>query len=183
MKKPTTLTDEEKRVIKALLAEGMRNQDIHAFINYGRTPTVNFGRIAGVKKNDKIAPASGEEVAFFRRKKNSFDPVTGLNLYGQERLIRSREAMILAVTIFNSGSYRFKTEVFAVLANIAWTYLLHEHYERHGTSPYNVHGTTFALSYMLSRTDCPVTKGIKNNLLALKMIRDDVEHKTLGRSD
>ena len=183
MKKPTTLTDEEKRVIKALLAEGMRNQDIHAFINYGRTPTVNFGRIAGVKKNDKIAPASGEEVAFFRRKKNSFDPVTGLNLYGQERLIRSREAMILAVTIFNSGSYRFKTEVFAVLANIAWTYLLHEHYERHGTSPYNVHGTTFALSYMLSRTDCPVAKGIKNNLLALKMIRDDVEHKTLGRSD
>ena len=91
--------------------------------------------------------------------------------------------MILAVTIFNSGSYRFKTEVFAVLANIAWTYLLHEHYERKGISPYNADGTTFALSYMLSRTDCPITKGIKNNLLALKTIRDDVEHKSLGRSD
>ena len=90
MKKPTALTDEERRVIKALLAEGMRNQDIHALINYGRTPTVNFGRIAGVKKNDKIALASAEEVAFFRRKKNSFDPVTGLNLYGDERLIVAR---------------------------------------------------------------------------------------------
>jgi hypothetical protein len=36
---------------------------------------------------------------------------------------------------------------------------------------------------MLSRQDSPVSKGIKNNLLAIKAIRDDVEHKTLGRSD
>jgi hypothetical protein len=72
VKKATTLTDEEKRVAKALLAAGMRNQDIHALINYERPVTVNFGRIAGVKKNDKIVPASPEEVAFFRRKKHSF---------------------------------------------------------------------------------------------------------------
>ena len=128
-------------------------------------------------------PASLEEVAFFRRKKHSFDPITGLNLYGDERLIRAREAMILAVTIFNSGSYRFKTEVFAVLANIAWTYLLHEHYERKGIKPLNTDGSTFALSHMLSRQDCPLSKGIRNNLASLKTIRDDVEHKTLGRSD
>src|SRR6185295_20198536 len=124
-------------------------------------------------------PASPEEVAFFRRKKHSFDPVTGLNLYVDERLIRAREAMILAVMIFNSGNYRFKTEVFAVLANIAWTYLLHEHYERQGVPPFNADGTTFALSYMLSRQDAPLSKGIRNNLIALKTIRDDVEHKML----
>lgn len=183
MKKPTALTDEEKRVVKALLADGMRNQDIHALINYERSATVNFGRIAGVKTNPNIAPASKEEVAFFRRKKHSFDPVTGLSLYGDERVIRAREAMILAVTIFNSGIYRFKTEIFAVLANIAWTYLLHEHYARNGIQPLNKDGTSFALSFMLSRTDCPLSKGIKNNLVALKAIRDDVEHKTLGRSD
>jgi hypothetical protein len=53
--------------------------------------------------------------------------------------------MLLAVTIFNSGNYRFKTEVFAVLANIAWTYLLHEHYERSQIPPLNADGTTFAL--------------------------------------
>jgi Protein of unknown function (DUF3644) len=73
--------------------------------------------------------------------------------------------------------------VFAVLANIAWTYLLHEHYERKGIPPLNADGTTFALSHMLSRQDCLLSKGIKNNLLSLKAIRDDVEHKTLGRSD
>jgi hypothetical protein len=183
MKKPTALTDQEKRVVKALLAEGKRNQDIHALINYERSATVNFGRIAGVRKNEKIVPASSEEVTFFRRKKHSFDPVTGLNLYKDERLIRAREAMILAVMIFNNGSYRFKTEVFAVLANIAWTYLLHEHYERKGIPPRNTDGTTFALSHMLSREDCLLSKGIKNNLLSLKTIRDDVEHKMLGRSD
>jgi hypothetical protein len=36
VKKPTALSDEEKRVVKALLADGMRNQDIHALINYER---------------------------------------------------------------------------------------------------------------------------------------------------
>ena len=183
MKKPTALSDEEKRVVKALLAQGMRNQDIHALINHERLTTVNFGRIAGVKKNDKIVPATSEEVAFFRRKKRSFDPVTGLNLYDDERLIRSREAMILAVTIFNGGSFRFKTEVFAVLANIAWTYLLHEYFERKDISTLNKDGTTFALSQMLLRSDCPLSKGMKNNLKSLKIIRDDVEHKILGRSD
>ena len=177
------LTDEEKRVVKALLNEGMRNQDIHALINYERAKTINFGRIAGIKKSGSVEPASAEEVAFFRRKKHSFDPVTGLNLYGDERLIRAREAMILAVSIFNSGSYRFKAEVFTVLANIAWTYLLHERYERCGVKPLHSDGTSFALSYMLSRPDCPVSKGIKNNLLSIKKIRDDVEHKLLGRSD
>jgi Domain of unknown function (DUF3644) len=181
--KNTSLTDEEKRVVKAMLAAGERNQDIHALINYERAHTINFGRIAGIKKNASIQPASAEEVAFFKRKKRSYDPFTGLNLYSDERLIRAREAMVLAVTIFNSGMYKFKTEVFAVLANIAWTYLMHEFYARRGVSIFNSDGTTFALSNMLSRQDCPLSKGIKNNLLSLKTIRDEVEHKLLGRSD
>jgi hypothetical protein len=183
MAKPTALTDEEKRIIKALIADGMRNQDIHTLVNYERKATINFGRIAGVKKDASISPASAEEIAFFKRKKRSFDPITGLNLYVDERLIRAREAMVLAITIFNSGTYRFKTEVFAVLANIAWTYLLHEYYERLNLPPLNSNGTTFALSQMLARTDCPLSKGMKTNLLSLKTIRDDVEHKMLGRSD
>lgn len=46
-----------------------------------------------------------------------------------------------------------------------------------------IDGSTFALSNMLSRSDCFLSKGIKNNLASLKKIRDDVEHKILGRSD
>ncbi|TYO61027.1 hypothetical protein FXV83_40450 [Bradyrhizobium hipponense] len=183
MKKPTALSIEEKRVIKSLISEGMRNQDILTLINYEREATINFGRITGIKKDPAVAPASTEETAYFKRKKRSFDPITGLNFYEDERLIRAREAMVLAVTIFNGASYKFKTEVFAVLANIAWTYLLHEYYHRADIPPNNTDGSTFALSYMLSRADCPLSKGIRKNLTSLKTIRDVVEHKMLGRSD
>lgn len=183
MAKAQGLSAEEKRVIKALLAKGEKNQDIHALINFGRETSVNFGRITTVKKDASIIAATDAEVEGFRKRKESFDPVTRLNLYEDERLIRSREAMILAVSIFNSSSYHFKTGIFAMMANIAWTYLLHEYYDRKWVSILNADGTTFGLSHMLTRTDCPVSKGIKNNLWAIKEIRDGVEHRLMGRSD
>lgn len=183
MKRPTTLTDEEKKIIKLLLNKGVRNQDIHALINYERKATINFGRISGVRQNKDINPATEDELRHFKKRKISFDPITKLNIYDNERLIRAREAMILAVNIFNSGTYKFKTEVFSVLANIAWTYILHEFYIRKNVNIHNIDGTTFSLSFMLSRKDCPLSKGIKNNLLSIKTIRDQVEHKLLGRSD
>ncbi|MGO8103320.1 DUF3644 domain-containing protein [Rhizobium leguminosarum] len=183
MFKASALTDEEKSIIKALLMKGWRNQDVHALINYERGATINFGRISGVKKAS-IVPATDEIINAYQRRKRSFDPITGLNPYYNERLVRAREAMILAVTIFNNGAYGFKTEVFAVLANIAWTYLMHDYYERlRGIPILNADGTTFALSHMLFRTDCPLSKGVKQNLDALKLIRDEVEHKVFGRSD
>ncbi len=122
------LTSDEKRIVKALLAQGMHNQDIQALVNIGRDATINSARITGVKHDDYIKPATIDEVEFYKKRKRSFDWHTGLNLYDNERLIRAREAMILAVQVFNSPSCCFKTEIFAVLANIAWTYLLHAHY-------------------------------------------------------
>ena len=119
-----SLTELERRVVKALFAKNWRNQDIHAWVNAGRSPTVNFARIAFVKKNAAQAVATEEEVAFFLKHRKARDPQTGLNPYDDEKLIRSREAMILAVQIFNSPAMKFKTEVFCVLANVAWTYLM-----------------------------------------------------------
>mgnify|MGYP001333087490 CR=1 FL=1 len=98
------------------------------------------------------------------RKEAAIDPKTGLNLYDDERLVRAREAMILAVQTFNSPGVNFKTEVFSVLANIAWTYLLHQHYERTKVSIYNSDGQSLSLTAMLERPDCPVSEGTKNNL-------------------
>ena len=114
-KKEGGLSNEEKRIVKALLSEGWRNQDIQALVNIGRGATINGARITGVKKDGSIKPASAEEVDFYRKRKESYDWNTGLNLYDDERLIRSREAMILAVHVFNSPSCLFKTEIFAVL--------------------------------------------------------------------
>jgi uncharacterized protein DUF3644 len=177
------LNVEEKRIVKALLAEGMRNQDIQALVNTGRNATINSARITGVKHDQNIKPAGEDEVLFYKKKKRSYDWHTGLNLYDDERLIRAREAMILAVDTFNSPSCCFKTEIFAVLANISWTYLLHAYYERKGVKIVGSDNRSLLLSQMLARHDCPLSKGAKNNLATMKGIRDEVEHLILGRTD
>lgn len=177
------LNREEKRIVKALIVKGRRNQDIQALINVGRSATVNSARITEVKKNAGQAAATDAELAAFENKKQTFDASTGLNLYDHERLIRAREAMILAVQVFNNPGLKFKAENFAVLAQIAWTYLLHEHYIRANVEIYGTDGRSFLLGQMLGRPDCPLPKGVANNLRALKIIRDDVEHKILGPHD
>ena len=177
------LTGEEKHIVKGLLQAGERNQDIQALVNTGRSATINSGRITEVKQDDTIAPASAEELEYYRARKKSFDPQTGLNLYDDERLIRAREAMLLAVQVFNSPTLKFKAEVFAVHANIAWTYLLHEHYERQGIAILQEDGRSFLLSQMVARDDCPLSQGIRDNLSSLKKIRDAVEHTLFRRAD
>lgn len=184
MAKGASLTDNEKRIVKALTNAGWKNQDINAWINVNRTPTVNFGRIATVKANPNQAAATQDEVDYFLLHRRAFDPQTGLNRYDDEKLIRAREAMILAVQIFNSPAMKFKTEVFCMLANVAWTYLMHEYYAR--KTPVSIHkpdGKTLALSEMIARGDCPLSEGMKNNLKSLKILRDDVEHHLLGKGD
>lgn len=182
-KKEGALTADEKRIVKALIARGWRLQDIQALVNHHRSATINSARLTEVKQDKHITPASDDQVAFYLLKKRSYDPATGLNLFDDERLVRAREAMTLAVQIFNSPSHRFKSEVFSVLANIAWTYLLHEFYVRKNVRIVGADGNALLLSQMLKRSDCPLSKGIKNNLGSLKEIRDTVEHQLLARSD
>jgi len=50
----------------------------------------------------------------------------------QELIVKSREAALAAVQIFNNPQVTFKSEIFIVLMNIAWTYLLHAHYRKQG---------------------------------------------------
>lgn len=181
-KKAGALTPEEKPIVKALLARKWRNQDIQDLVNYHRKATVNSARITEVKKDDHVKVAGNDEVDLFIAKKNAWDSKTGLNLFDDERLLRAREAICLAVHVFNSPTTNFKTEVFAVLANIAWTYLMHEYYDRKDIVIVE-DGHTVELSKLLRRNDCPLSEGVKWNLEALKEIRDTVEHKMLGRSD
>src|SRR5690606_12028206 len=174
-KNGVSLTPEERRVAKALLAKKWRNQDIQALINIGRKATINSGRITGVKKSAEQEIASEEEVTLFLLKKRSYDQQTGLNRYDDERLIRAREAMILAVQVFNSAALRFKTEVFTMLANVAWTYLMHEWYARNTeVELVNSDGFSKPLSELVERGDCPLSEGVRQNLRALKVLRDKV---------
>jgi hypothetical protein len=177
------LTALEKAVIKALINDGWRNQDIHALINTGRSASINFGRIAGVKANDSIEPATPHQVEYFRYKKLLFDHVTGLCPFDNERLVRAREAMMLAVQLINTPRIAFKAGVFSMLANVAWTYLLHEFYESKSVQIISKDGYSLLLSQMIARDDCPLSKACKQNIAALKEIRDVVEHRTIGPFD
>jgi hypothetical protein len=178
------LTAEERRITKALLAKRWRNQDIQALLNSGgRKATVNGARITAVKQDDTVEPAADAEVEAFIARKQLYDPATGLNAFDDERLVRARESMILAVQVFNSPGLLFKTELFAVLSNIAWTYLLHEYFDRKKVAIIDADGRSLLLSNMLDRHDCPLSTGIKNNLRSMKILRDEVEHLLLKRGD
>lgn len=179
----TSLTSLEKSVIKALLNDGWRNQDIQVLINTGRPASINFGRISGIKANNAIAPATQKQVDAFRHEKLLFDHVTALCPIDHERLVRAREAMIMAVEIFNTPRIVIKAGVFSMLANVAWTYLLHEYYESKNVQIISKEGFSFSLSQMIARPDCPLSKACKQNLTALKEIRDVVEHRSIGPFD
>lgn len=177
------LTPSEKRYVKALIGQGWRNQDIVALINIGRDATINSARVTEVKQNDNIRPRSEEDTSRFIRRKKAYDYSTGLNRYEDERLVRAREAMKMAVTAFNSPTTLLKSEIFAVLANIGWTYLLHQYYLQQNVEIEGDDGNTLLLSQMIKRQDFPLSSGIARNLIALIKIRNDVEHKLLEDGD
>ncbi|MCX8501286.1 MAG: DUF3644 domain-containing protein [Alphaproteobacteria bacterium] len=180
------LTIEEKAIVKALLAKGIRNQDIQALINIGRSHTINSARITEVKKDISQHSATEEEVEFFKVKKHSFDSRTRLNLYDDEMLIRSREAMILAVHIFNSPNFKFKTENFCVMAIIAWTYLIIEYLIRKKFEIKDNDGKVFDIRKLLQiygEKQLPLSKVVRANINAIKDYRDAVEHRMMKRTD
>lgn len=183
MKTPS-LDDFERRIVKRLVADGERNQDVHQLINLGRVPTVNFGRISG-SATWQLEPADDDQLARYKYEKSLFDLKTGLSPIQDERLFRAREAMLSAVQIFNTPNVMFKVELFSVISQIAWTYLLHEFYLRKGVQIEDQNGNTFLLGQMIMREDCPLAEDVKKNLKAVKILRDEVEHKllkSLGRN-
>lgn len=118
--------------------------------------------------------------------------------FERELVTKSREAALAAVQIFNNPQIQFKSELFIVTMNIAWTYLLHAHYRKQKTE-YHYHEVVngrrkfdktrygakkaWVLETMLKRNDCPLDKDTKNNLFFLIGIRHEVEHQMTTRID
>jgi len=115
-----------------------------------------------------------------------------------ELLTKSREAALAAVQIFNSPLITFKSEVFIVLMNIAWTYLLHAHY-RKARVEYRYFTKTakrrtfhktkagahkhWELEQCLNDANSPIDKDTMNNLRFLIGIRHEIEHQMTSRLD
>lgn len=172
------LTPEELPLVKGLLKAGYSAQDIVHIINQGRPTTINLARVTEAKNNSKASTASDEAIKTFLRVQSAYDPKTLLNPYKDERIIRAREAMMAAVQIFNSPTILFKSEVFCVLSNIAWTYLLHEKLERtKAGSSKLANGNSVTVGGTLDKSICPIKNdAVKENLRKLAEIRDAIEH-------
>lgn len=115
-----------------------------------------------------------------------------------ELLIKSREAMLSAVQIFNNPTILFKSESFIVLSNIAWTYLLHAYYRENKVDYryYQLNGQRkkydktkrgaykwWELERCLNEETCPLTKPEIANLRFLIGLRHEIEHQMTNKID
>lgn len=179
------LTSEEKRLVKGLLQRGYIPQDIVHIVNQGRKKTTNLGRISEIDKDGGITAATDEEVKRYIKIQSSYDPKTLLNPYKDCRLVRSREAMMAAVELFNNPNMCFRIEMFCVLSNIAWTYLFQEKLEQIRSGSSKRHdGKSKSLDEMVRTADCPITnKAVCENIKKIIDIRDKVEHTLFAGGD
>lgn len=172
------LTLDEKRLAKGLLNLGYFVQDIVFIINQGRDVAINQSAVHPLSADSKIQAADKEVIQKYLKIQAAYNPKTLLNPYKDQRLIKAREAMISAVQIFNSPNMLFKTEIFSVLANIAWTYLLHQKIEENkkGASVLG-NGKSISVNELLQKQICPIdAEPVKENLIQVIKIRDSVEH-------
>jgi Protein of unknown function (DUF3644) len=115
-----------------------------------------------------------------------------------ELILKSREAALAAVQIFNNPQITFKSEMFIVLMNIAWTYLLHAYYRKQkieyryfresGKNRRFERTAKGAFKYWelercLNEANCPVERDVANNLRFLIDIRHEIEHQMTTKID
>jgi hypothetical protein len=116
----------------------------------------------------------------------------------EQLLLKSREAALTAIKVFNDPLVNFKSETYIVLMIIAWTYLLHAYYRKkrveyryftqgpkrkkfdrtkHGAFKY------WELERCLNEAGCPVDADAANNLRFLVGLRNEIEHQMTKRLD
>ena len=115
-----------------------------------------------------------------------------------ELLIKSREAMLSAVQIFNNPNIQFKSENFIVLSIIAWMYLLHAYYRSKKIEYryYRLAGERkrydrtklgaykyWELERCLNSEHCPIDDVTSSNLKFLIGLRHEIEHQMTTRID
>lgn len=110
----------------------------------------------------------------------------------RELVIKSREAALTAIRIFNDPQVSFKSETFIVLMMIAWTYLLHAYYrgkrieyryyeqgpkrrvfDRSKRGAYKY----WELERCLNEIHSPIDHDTANNLRFLIGLRHEIEHQ------
>ncbi len=191
-----TLERWEVAIVKAMLDRNYVPQDIQAYFSRP-TRSINHARISEIRdgaKHKAIKQATERELDAFLNAWPNVDQGTGLNLQGDELLIKAREAMIAAVHTFNSAGLHFRAELFIVTAVIAWTYLMHAYFRREGIDyRYKRKGEVekapagadkyWELGQFISTGMCPLDPPVVTNLKFLLEIRHEIEHRSTNRID
>lgn len=118
--------------------------------------------------------------------------------FKEELLLKSKESMLNAVTIFNNPNIQFKTESFIVLSVISWMYLHHAYYRdlkidyryyKKNKLRKKYHKTKngafkyWELERCLDDENCPVDDISKANLKFLIGLRHEIEHQMTTKID
>jgi len=116
----------------------------------------------------------------------------------RELIIKSREAMLAAVQVYNNPHITFKSENFISLSIIAWTYLLHCYYANnsinykyfHMVGRKKVYDRTkhgaykhWELERCLNEKKSPIDKETAENLRFLIGLRHEIEHQMTQNID
>ena len=191
----------EVALVKKLISSTKLNdQDILAYFTRP-TRSINHARISAIragKTQKDVAEATQEDLDAFLKTWPHIVPETGLHLRDDELLVKAREAMLHAVQSYNNPRTYFKSEVFIVLAVIAFTYLLHWHYRKAGVDIRykrmkdgveevlkTKHGADkhWELEACIEDARCPLDHPTKLNLKFLVSIRHEIEHQLTSRID
>lgn len=112
--------------------------------------------------------------------------------FRRELVLKSREAALTAIRVFNDPQVSFKSETFIVLMMVAWTYLLHAYYRgkrieyRYFTQgakrrvfDRTKHGAFkhWELEQCLNDDRSPIDRDAANNLRFLIGLRHEIEHQ------
>ena len=112
--------------------------------------------------------------------------------FNRERVLKSREAMLSAVEIYNNPNCHFKAESFIALAIISWTYLMHAYLSLRKVDVRYSKGSGTAKRYMKTKRGaykfweletcldcklCPIDRPTQANLRFLIGIRHEIEHQ------
>ena len=115
-----------------------------------------------------------------------------------ELIVKSREAMMAAVQLYNNPQITFKTETFITLSIIAWTYLLHAYYANnridyryfHMNGKKKIYDRTkhgaykhWELERCLDDKQSPIDSITTQNLKFLIGLRHEIEHQMTKKID
>ena len=142
--------------------------------------------------------ATEEELKAFRERWFSYSVKTGKQREIEELVLKSREAQIAAIQIFNNPAISFRAETFIVLAVISWTYLFHAFFKKRAVD-YRYYREVdgrrlvdltkegleryWELTTCLDAKQCPLAEPVKENLRYLIEVRNSVAHRLTGNID